>query len=100
MTEAAAGVFVIAATPFHPDGALDFVSLDRMTDFYLAAGATGLTILGMMGEAPKLTGAEAQSVVAAVLARVAGRVPVVVGVSASAAPARRSVLRRWPRWTA
>lgn len=82
LTESAAGVFVIAATPFLPDGALDLDSLDRMTDFYLAAGATGLTILGMMGEAPKLTPAESQVVVARVLARVAGRVPVVVGVSA------------------
>lgn len=82
LTEAAAGVFVIAATPFLPDGALDFASLDRMTEFYLDAGATGLTILGMMGEAPKLTPVESQAVVARVLFRVAGRVPVVVGVSA------------------
>jgi 4-hydroxy-tetrahydrodipicolinate synthase len=82
LSETAAGVFVIAATPFLPDGALDFASLDRMTDFYLSAGATGLTILGMMGEAPKLTAAESQAVVARVLARVAGAVPVVVGVSA------------------
>jgi 4-hydroxy-tetrahydrodipicolinate synthase len=82
LTEAAAGVYVIAATPFLPDGALDFASLDRMVDAYLSAGATGLTILGMMGEAPKLTAAESQAVVARVLARVAGAVPVVVGVSA------------------
>ena len=82
LSEAASGVYVIAATPFLPDGALDFDSLDRMTDFYLSAGATGLTILGMMGEAPKLTAAESQAVVARVLARVAGAVPVVVGVSA------------------
>lgn len=81
LTTSAAGVFVIAATPFLPDGALDYDSLDRMTDFYLEAGATGLTILGIMGEAPKLTAAESQAVVARVLARVAGRVPVVVGVS-------------------
>lgn len=82
LTETAAGVYVIAATPFLPDGTLDFDSLDRMTDFYLSAGATGLTILGMMGEAPKLTAAESQAVVARVLARVNGQVPVVVGVSA------------------
>ncbi|MFN3645396.1 MAG: dihydrodipicolinate synthase family protein [Gemmobacter sp.] len=81
LTTSAAGVFVIAATPFLPDGALDYDSLDRMTEFYLEAGATGLTILGIMGEAPKLTAAESQAVVARVLARVAGRVPVVVGVS-------------------
>ena len=69
LTESAAGVFVIAATPFLPNGALDDASLDRMTDFYLSAGATGLTILGMMGEAPKLTAAESQAVIARVLAQ-------------------------------
>ena len=78
----AAGVFVIAVTPFHPDGRIDMESCDRMVDFYLEAGATGLTVLGMMGEAPKLTVEESRDVVARILKRVSGRVPVVVGVSA------------------
>lgn len=82
LTEDAAGVYVIAVTPFLPDGAVDHASIDRMVDFYLEAGATGLTILGMMGEAPKLTPDESLAVVRQVLERVAGRVPVVVGVSA------------------
>ncbi len=82
LTTQAAGVFVIAVTPFHPDGRIDMESCDRMVDFYLEAGATGLTVLGMMGEAPKLTVEESRDVVARILARVDGRVPVVVGVSA------------------
>jgi 4-hydroxy-tetrahydrodipicolinate synthase len=82
LTPQAAGVFVIAVTPFHPDGRIDMDSCDRMVDFYLGAGATGLTVLGMMGEAPKLTVEESRDVVARILARVDGRVPVVVGVSA------------------
>ncbi|GAB1477828.1 dihydrodipicolinate synthase family protein [Paracoccaceae bacterium] len=82
LTEAARGVYVIAVTPFHPDGALDLESTDRMVDFYLSAGATGLTVLGMMGESQKLTIEESQLLVRRILARVAGRVPVVVGVSA------------------
>tara|TARA_R100000687_G_scaffold72595_1_gene62835 strand:+ start:249 stop:1172 length:924 start_codon:yes stop_codon:yes gene_type:complete len=82
MTAEAKGVFVIAVTPFHPDGRIDMESCDRMVDFYLDVGATGLTVLGMMGEAPKLTGEESQEVVARILKRVDGRVPVVVGVSA------------------
>lgn len=82
LDETATGVFVIAVTPFTETGALDLESTDRMVDFYLAKGATGLTVLGMMGEAPKLTAAESETVVRRVLARVAGRVPVVVGVSA------------------
>ena len=82
LTIDAAGVFVIAVTPFHPDGSIDMKSCDRMVDFYLTAGATGLTVLGMMGEAPKLTIEESRDVVARILAQVNGRVPVVVGVSA------------------
>jgi 4-hydroxy-tetrahydrodipicolinate synthase len=82
LTEAAAGVYVIAVTPFLPDGAIDENSVDRMVDFYLDAGATGLTVLGIMGEAPKLTVRESQGIVRQILKRVAGRVPVVVGVSA------------------
>ncbi len=82
LNETAKGVYVIAVTPFTDSGALDLASTDSMVDFYLEKGATGLTVLGMMGEAPKLTAAESATVVRQVLARVAGRVPVVVGVSA------------------
>ena len=80
LDETAKGVFTIAATPFRQDGALDTQSLDRMVDFYLARGATGLTILGMMGEAGKLTAEESETVIGRVCAR--ADVPVVVGVSA------------------
>ena len=80
LDETACGVFTIAVTPFLPDGALDLESVDRMVDFYLEKGATGLTILGMMGEAGKLTAEESVAVVGRVTARTS--VPVVVGVSA------------------
>ena len=80
LDETADGVFTIAATPFLPNGALDEASLDSMTDFYLERGATGLTILGIMGEAGKLSSAEAARVIETVCTR--ATVPVVVGVSA------------------
>jgi len=80
LDETAAGVFTIAATPFLPDGALDPESIDRMVDFYQDKGATGLTILGMMGEAGKLSAKESAIVIDRVTAR--AHVPVVVGVSA------------------
>ena len=50
----ASGVYVIAPTPFHDDGRIDERSTDRMTDFFLESGVTGITVLGQMGEAPKL----------------------------------------------
>lgn len=80
LDETAKGVFTIAVTPFLPDGALDLDSVDRMTDFYMEQGATGLTILGMMGEAQKLSATESVEVIGRVTART--DVPVVVGVSA------------------
>jgi 4-hydroxy-tetrahydrodipicolinate synthase len=73
---------VISVTPFCEDGAIDWDSLDRVTDFYLKSGADGLTLLGMMGEAQKLTQAEARQVAKRVIKRV-GDVTVVVGVSAA-----------------
>lgn len=81
LDETASGVYTIAATPFLPDGALDLDSIDRMVDFYLAKGATGLTILGMMGEAGKLSAAESVTVIQRVTSRT--DVPVVVGVTAT-----------------
>ena len=78
----AKGVYLIAVTPFTDDGALDLASTDRMVDFCLQAGVTGLTVLGIMGEATKLTAEESRVFVKQVLTRVAGRVPVVVGASA------------------
>lgn len=77
----ARGVYPIAPTPFHPDGRIDVESIDRLTDFYAGCGATGLTVLGVMGEAPKLDHAEGIAVATRFIRR-AGRLPVIVGVSA------------------
>jgi len=85
----AKGVYAIAVTPFKPDGAVDYDSVDRMTDFYLGCGVTGLTILGIMGEAPKLDPAEALAISNQVVRR-AG-VPIIVGVSAPGFAAMRSL---------
>lgn len=79
LDETAKGVFTIAATPFLPDGAIDFDSIDRMVEAYVERGANGLTILGMMGEAGKLSASESVQVVHRVIGR--SPVPVIVGVS-------------------
>jgi len=83
------GVYVIAPTPFHADGRVDDGSIDRMTDFFVQAGVTGITVLGQLGEAPKMTHEESVAIVRRVTARV--RVPVVVGVSAPGFAAMRAL---------
>jgi 4-hydroxy-tetrahydrodipicolinate synthase len=87
----AQGVYPIAVTPFHPDGRVDTESVDRMTDFYVECGATGLTILGIMGEAPKLDQEEALAITRQVVTRT--DVPVIVGVSSPGFAAMRSLAR-------
>jgi 4-hydroxy-tetrahydrodipicolinate synthase len=85
----AKGVYVIAPTPFHPDGKVDHSSIDRMTDFFLKAGVTGMTVLGQLGEAPKMEHKESVDIVKRVIAR--ADVPVVVGVSAPGFAAMRAL---------
>ena len=88
----ARGVFPIAPTPFFDDGRIDMVSIDRLVDFYLACGSTGLTVLGQLGEAPKLEHAEAVDIATRAVRR-AGDLPVVVGVSAPGFAAMRALAR-------
>ncbi|MBI2740060.1 MAG: dihydrodipicolinate synthase family protein [Rhodospirillales bacterium] len=80
LNETAKGVFIIAATPFADNGELDLQSVDTLTDFYLGCGVHGFTLLGMMGEAQKLSGEESMAVVDRVIGRAQGR-QVIVGVS-------------------
>lgn len=81
LTADAKGVYVIAATPFHDDGRIDFESIDSLVDFYLACGVQGMTILGVMGEYQKLSESETLEVSNRFLKRTAGKIPVIVGVS-------------------
>ncbi|RYE63794.1 MAG: dihydrodipicolinate synthase family protein [Oxalobacteraceae bacterium] len=85
------GVYAIAATPFHEDGSIDFDSVDRLTDFYQESGCTGITILGIMGEAPKLEADESRAIIKRVVSR--AKVPIIVGVSAPGFAAMRSLAR-------
>jgi 4-hydroxy-tetrahydrodipicolinate synthase len=75
------GVYIIAATPFDHLGGLDLESTDRMVDYYINCGVSGMTILGIMGEAAKLSGHESALLARRILDRVKGRVPVIVGVT-------------------
>ena len=77
------GVWNIVPTPFLPDEGLDLESLGTLTDFVVASGVDGMTILGVLGEGAKVSDSERSAIIAAVIARADGRVPVCVTVSAA-----------------
>ena len=75
------GVWGVLATPFIADGsAVDTESLARQVRHYESIGATGLTVLGVFGEAARLSPAERRTVVETVVS--AGELPLVIGISA------------------
>ncbi len=81
LDESANGVYIISATPFTETGALDLESTDKLADFYIEKGVSGITVLGMMGEAQKMAPEESEQFLLRMLKRVGGAVPIVVGVS-------------------
>jgi 4-hydroxy-tetrahydrodipicolinate synthase len=78
------GVCPIALTPFTDEGDVDLWGIDSLAGLYLDSGVHGLTVLGIMGEAHKLSDAERRVVTRRYVSAVGGRVPVVVGCSAMA----------------
>jgi 4-hydroxy-tetrahydrodipicolinate synthase len=91
LTAQASGVYVIAPTPFETDGRVDLPSIDRLVDFYEQVGVTGTTVLGQLGEAPKLAQEEALQVAKRFIQR--SVTPTIVGVSAPGFAAMRALAR-------
>lgn len=83
MTARLQGVYTIMPTPFTDDGSLDLASLERLTDFLVELEVDGLVVLGVMGEAPKLSESEQEEVIRTTVQAAAGRVPVYVGSGAA-----------------
>ena len=89
---ASAGVFPIAPTPFLPSGEVDYASAEKLFAFYNEIGSDGATVLGIMGEAPKLEPHESLQLLKLAVTHLAGK-PVIVGVSAPGFAAMRSLAR-------
>lgn len=75
------GIFNILATPFDSNMAVDVSSLQKLVNFQIDKGAFGLTILGVLGEAAKLSVDERKLILDTVMETVNGRIPIVVGTS-------------------
>ncbi|MET0745948.1 MAG: dihydrodipicolinate synthase family protein [Microvirga sp.] len=79
------GILPVLPTPFTPSGAIDAAAMTRIVDFALAAGADGLVFPGFASEVDALSAEERDTLLALVVERVAGRIPVVAGASAASA---------------
>jgi dihydrodipicolinate synthase/N-acetylneuraminate lyase len=78
------GVFTIPSTPFGPDGAIDIPSFRRLIDFCVKCGAHGLVFPVNASEWTVLSDEERLKLSQVLVEQNAGRVPVVIGVNASA----------------
>ena len=76
----AKGVSPILPTPFTETGALDVPSLRRLISYQKNRGVTGVSILGFMGEADKLSLADRETAISTVVDEAAGDIDVWVGV--------------------
>ena len=80
------GVIPAATTQFNADLSIDYEATQRTFDALVNDGVHGLVIIGTCGENNSLDAEEKLQVVRAAVEAVAGRVPVIVGVSEMTTP--------------
>ncbi|MDR0972929.1 MAG: 4-hydroxy-tetrahydrodipicolinate synthase [Prevotellaceae bacterium] len=74
------GMGVALITPFKEDEHVDYEALMRLTDYLIQNNADFLCVLGTTAETPTLTEDEKRQIKEQVVARAAGRVPILLGV--------------------
>ncbi len=77
------GSIVAIATPMHDDGRVDVEALDRLVDWHIEEGTNAIVAVGTTGESATLEVEEHIAVIQQVVARAAGRVPVIAGTGAN-----------------
>ena len=75
------GIIPPLVTPLRARDQLDHAGLERLVEHVLAGGVHGLFILGTTGEAPSLSYRLRRELIDCVTKQVAGRVPILVGVT-------------------
>ena len=79
------GIFPVLPTPFDASGAPDEASLRRLVRYVVASGADGATYPGVASEVGELATDERLRLVAVVQDELAGRLPLIVGISSTSA---------------
>ncbi|HRW15580.1 dihydrodipicolinate synthase family protein [Amaricoccus sp.] len=75
------GIWPVAPTPFHEDGALDLDGMKRVLDCLIDQGADGICILANFSEQFLVSDEERAILTRLCLEHVSGRVPVIVTIS-------------------
>jgi len=78
------GSLVALVTPMHADGSLDWQALDALLEWHIESGTDGIVAVGTTGESATLAVEEHCEVIARVISKVAGRIPVIAGTGANA----------------
>ena len=87
------GVWPILITPFDAKEVLDLPALERVVRFMAHLGMDGVTVLGVLGEANRLSDAERDQVITTTV-KAAGKMPVCVGTSHPGTTACRALSHR------
>jgi len=77
------GSLVALVTPFR-NGRVDFAAIERLVDWHVEQGTDGLVPVGTTGESPTVDVAEHEKIIATVVKRAAGRIPVIAGAGGNA----------------
>jgi 4-hydroxy-tetrahydrodipicolinate synthase len=78
------GSLVALATPMHADGAVDDAALDRLVEFHIQHGTSGIVAVGTTGESPTLSLEEHIGVIRRVVETARKRIPVIGGTGSNA----------------
>lgn len=90
------GTGVAIVTPFNEDFSIDYTALDKIIDFQIEGGIDYLVTLGTTGETPTISSEEQIELINHTYAKVAGRVPVVVGIGGNNTQAVVEHLKQFP----
>lgn len=88
------GIITVLNTPFTNAGTIDLPGLGKNAALAMDAGVAGFLVPALASEVGKLTEDERDSLVAEVVRRTAGRVPVIGGATAPTREARCAATRR------
>ena len=77
------GCFTAIATPFTDDGNVDYDGLDRLAEFQIRNGITGIVAVGTTGESPVLSWDEHNRVIEAIAKKTRGRCICIAGTGSN-----------------